>query len=248
MPDMFWAHHLHGQKDGILKHSIEAHTLAAAQAFDISLRVNYAPTIVSTYQNTFYDVQERLSCKNWVVHTVLGLSVHNGLAERQFDLLWKLYGLMMGSEMVDALATKFVNPQRPASADTVGAAVEDDTIATMKLKANLAAKSIIVNGSTASMLLDHYTKFVEIERNSDSKGQAQSTILQDLSTLFATFPLAVGKDTRIKNRVRVSQAQQNLDQYEKSAVELNWRETITVASGVNLADARRVTALGFPTE
>jgi len=246
-PDIYWAHALFISTTNILRYSIEAHVLAGSTNTDIAMRTNYAHTMIDTFCNLFFDVRDRLDCKQWVVHSIIGVSVHNGLAERQFDLLWKLYGLMMGPHMLDALELKFVNPNRPTSSDSVGTAIEDDVVSTMKLKASLAAKGVSANNSTYGMLLDRFIGFVEIERNSDTQGQAQSSILQTVESMLNKLPFKVGLTTeRIGGRVRVMKPRTQLEEFDHTPVELTYAETLQTAAGHSLINPERLKSMRFP--
>jgi hypothetical protein len=247
MPEIFWAHRMYENKSDILRYSIEAHALAGSSDLDIAMRVNYSANIIKTFCDMFFDVRSRLDKQQWIVHSVIGISVHHGIAERQFDLLWKLYGLMMGSQMLDALELKFINPVRPMSADMVGNAIEDDVVSTMKLKANLAAKGVTAGNATYGMLLDRFTRFVEIERNSDTQGQAHSSILKNVEEVLNNMPFRVGQsDTRIKGRVKVTAAQAQMTEFESTPVELTYAETVQVAGGQLLQDPDRLREMRFP--
>lgn len=246
-PELYWAHSLFSSTTNIIRYSIEAHVLAGSTNYEIAMRTNYTDRIVDAYCQLFFDVRDRLECRQWVVHSIIGVAVHHGLAERQYDLLWKLYGLMMGPQMLDSLELKFVNPNRPTSPDMVGNAIEDDVVSTMKLKASLAAKGVSANNSTYGMLLDRFIGFVEIERNSDSQGQAQSSILQAVEQMLNKLPFRVGLSTeKIGGRVRVMKPRTELDEFDQTPVELTYAETMQVATGQHLVDPEKLRAMKFP--
>lgn len=249
MPDVFWAFNMFGDTTNIIRYSIEAHVLAGSSDIEIAMRVNLSPSVVSTYCNLFFDVKDRMQCKQWVVHSIIGISVHNGLAEREYDLLWKLYGLMMGPQMLDVLELKFINPNKPLSADMVGNAIEDDVVSTMKLKASLAAKGVSASNATYGMLLDRFTRFVEIERNSDTQGQAQSSILQGVEHMLTNMPFRVGNQAnKTRGSVRVVGQQTELEEFESTPVELTYEETLQSAAGQSLRDANALRQIRFPSD
>jgi hypothetical protein len=249
MSDVYWAFNMFSDKANIIRYSIEAHVLAGSSDLDIAMRVNLAPSVISTYCNLFFDVRDRMSCRQWVVHSIIGVAVHNGLAEREYDLLWKLYGLMMGPQMLDVLELKFINPNRPISPDMVGNAIEDDVVSTMKLKASLAAKGVSASNATYGMLLDRFTRFVEIERNSDTQGQAQSSILQTVESMLASMPFRVGRQAGgQRGSVTVVGQQTELEEFENTAVELTYAETLQTATGQSLRDVNAMRQLRFPSD
>lgn len=249
MPDLFWSYNMFGDTTNIIRYSIEAHVLAGSSDNEIAMRVNLAPSVVRAYCNLFFDVRDRMQCRQWVVHSIIGISVHNGLAEREYDLLWKLYGLMMGPHTLDVLELKFINPNRPNSPDMVGNAIEDDVVSTMKLKASLAAKGVSASNATYGMLLDRFTRFVEIERNSDTQGQAQSSILQNVEHILTNMPFRVGNQrSTTRGSVTVVGQQTELEEFESTAVELTYEETLQSAAGQSLRDANALRQIRFPSD
>lgn len=246
MPEMYWAYRMYEDLSSVIRYGVEAHILAKSTDVDIAMRVCYSPQVIRTFEDMFFDVRSRLSCRQWVVHSIIGVSVHHGVAERQFDLLWKLYGLMMGQHVLDALELKFISPSRPRSAEAVGAAIEDDAVATMKLKASLSAKGVSANSSTFGMLLDRFTRFVEIERNSDTQGQAHSSILQGVEEMLAMMPFRVGHDEKVRGRVKVSKNVAELTEFESTAVELTYAETLQSAAGQPLYNPDGLRMMQFP--
>ena len=124
-----------------------------------------------------------------------------------------------------------VNPVWCSTPDTVNSTLQDDAISTMKFKAALAAKTIPVNNSTQVDLLHVFTKFVEVERTTDSIGKAQNQILDHIEAMMVTLPFNVGgRDPRTAEMV----PQTPMAAYRKTSVELSFQETMAVAAGQRL--------------
>lgn len=240
--DIFWAHWIWASENP-MKYSLEAHILARENNFEIGYRCGVAPDVVEAYEQLFFNVRERIHHRKYILNVVIGVAAHRGLSEREYDLLWKLYAYNLGSHVLDALEDKFANPMWCGTPDGVGAAIQDDAIGTLKLKAALAAKTVQVNSHTQLALLEQFTKFVEVERNTDSTGKAAEQILENIQAMMITIPFNVGgRDPRTGTIVDRGP----LEPYETSSVELTFEETMRVSVRQPIANAATLRALAFP--
>jgi hypothetical protein len=120
----------------------------------------------------------------------------------------------------------------------------DDAIATMKLKAALSAKTVPVNRGTQLALLDAFTKFVEVERNTESSGKAEAQILENIQAMLVGMPFNVdGRDPRTNRIVNRGP----LEDYENGAIELTYEETMRVCVRQPIANAETLKLLAYPS-
>ena len=242
-PDIFWAEWIYDRDSHPLRWELEARLLSRSTDADIAMQCGTAGEVVKAYEALFFNVREKLHHPGYIVHTVMGTAVHRGLAEREYDLLWKMYAYAHGPHMLTSLITKFVNPIWCNTPDEVNSAIHDDTIATLKLKSSLAAKTVQVNGGTQIELLQIYTKFVEIEQLSDSAGKAQSQILDHIGVMFNVMPLNIGGRDPRSGQQRIAGPATTFD---ASAVELSYDESVQVATGHKLPYEAMLRQLDFP--
>lgn len=237
-PEIFWAHWAFTSQQPI-RYVIEAHLLARGDNYSIGYRCNMPPGVIEAYEALFFNVREKLIHRSYILNCVIGPAIHRGLSEREFDTLWKLYGYFLGPCIIDALEGKFANPTWCGTPTAVGAAVMDDAISTLKLKAALATKTVQVNQYTQLAILDAFTKFVEIERSTDSAGKAQEQILDHISAMMTALPFNVG------NRIRAA-ANDPVADFEKTSVELNYEEVMRLSVRAPIAHAGILKKLTFP--
>jgi len=242
-PGIFWAHHIWTQTSNPLRYSIEAQILARCDNHLIGYKCNVHPDVIANYEALFFNVREKLQHRSYILNVVMGPAVHQGLSERDYGLLWKLYGYFLGPHVVDALEGKFVNPVWCNSAAGVGAAIMDDSVATLKFKAALASKTVPVNQYTQLQILDAFTKFVEIERNTDSAGKAQDQILDHISAMMTTLPFSVGGRAAEK---LVQRDVQPIEVFERTALELTFEETLRMSAYQPIAHKQILESLQFP--
>lgn len=241
-PEIFWAHWCWSSNHP-MKSAIEAQLLARSSDYTIGYRCNMHPAVIACYEALFFNVREKLQHRSYILNCVMGPAIHRGLSEREYDLLWKLYGYFLGPCIVDALEGKFVNPIWCDTPTALGAAVMDDAISTLKLKAAIATKTVAVNATTQMAVMEAFTKFVEIERTTDSAGKAQEQILDHISAMMTTLPFSVGGRRSKVHTHTITQ----LDDFEKSAIELTYEETMRLSVGHTISHQNILQSLRFPT-
>lgn len=230
-PDIFWAHYIFGQTGHPQKSAIEAHILARETNLGISRRCLLSEASIEAYEQLFFNVRDSLANRSYIINCALGPAVHRHITDRDYDLLWKMYGYFLGPNLVDALEGKFTAPLWCSDEQEVGAAILDDAIKTMKMKASLASKTVPVAGHTQLALLDQFTKFIEVERSTDSVGKSQEQILSHISAMMNTLPFTVG-----------DQPATRMD----TGAELTYEELMRVSVGDAIARANELQTVRFP--
>lgn len=242
-PDLYWAWNL-WRNESPMRSTVEALILAREPDMAIGFRCGMDPKIITAYEAVFYNVRDRLEHTEIVVKTLCRRGCETGLWERDYDTLWKLYAYFYGPEMLQAISHRFVNPMWVASEDTVATAIEADAINTLKLKAMLAAKTIPVTSQTQMDLIYAFTKFVEVERQSDSTHKKESQLMDHVVAMMHSLPFDVGgRDPR--------QGHQIVDRgltakFRQSAIELTYQENLQGATGQELPLAEEQLTLHFP--
>lgn len=244
-PDLYWSYYVYRNTHNPQKHAIEAHVLARDSDFDIAQSCGMATKIIEAYESLFFDVRARLHHRQYILHCVIGPELQRSLTDGDYAILWKLYGYFLGPHVLSALESKFPTAIWCGSPDAVGAAVMDDAISTLKLKAALAAKTIPVDGRTQIELLHAFTKFVEVERNSDSLGKSQEQLLDHVDAMLDSLPFNIGgRNPHTNDTIDVGL----IAEYDRGAAELTYAETMQVATRQPLADAATLAKLSFPVE
>ena len=239
---IFWAYWAHEDTNSMMRWQIEAHLLARATDWEVAFSAGVHPSIIEAYEALFFNIRERLNHTGYIMHCAIGPAAQRGLAAREFDTLWKLYGYFNGPAMLQALITKFPSPGWCSSPDAVSAALQDDAISTLKLKATLAAKTVPINAETQLELLHIFTKFVEVERTTDTVGKAQGQLMDHVAAMMKSLPFNVnGRDPRQDHQMIPADP---LTPFRESAVELSYAEVLAVSAGQPLANRDMILQLG----
>jgi hypothetical protein len=239
-PDIYWAHWIRNLDEMThqqpVRYSIEARILARESSNDIAFRHGCDPRVIDAYEGLFFNVRERLDRREYIVTSVFGDAVQRGLSERQYDLLWKLLGYCCGPFMLDALIGKLVNPGWANRQEDVPQVLQDAAINLMKMKATMAALLVPVSSSTHLALIESFVKYVEVERTTDSAGQAADQILNNIDAMLQSIPFAVG--TKVEQPATLT--------YDHTHVELRQDELLLVGAGVELPHRRMLESMQFP--
>lgn len=241
-PEIYWAHDIWSKNDNV-RHTIEANILAKADDDVVSNKTGVTAETVHAYEALFFDVRSRLQFRDFIIHKAIpSVHVRSGGISTESATLWKLYGYFYGPAMVDAMVSQFPSVNGWCdSPDKVGAAIIDDVIGTLKLKAAVAAKGVTNTGANQLQLLEIFTKFVEVERTTDSAGSAQTQLTAHINAMMATMPFQLNS-----RQVRGSVQPTDVDVFDQSAVELTHEETIRLSLGEPIAHAATLRNLTFP--
>lgn len=239
-PALFWAHWMWQQDNHSIKSAVEAYILARQTDFEIGYNCGIPPQVVEAYEEVFFNVREKLNHREYILHCVLGPSIQKGLTESSYDLLWKMYGYFCGPHLLAGLISKFPVPIWCQTPDAVSAAIQDDAISTLKLKAAIATKTVPVNGHTQLALMEQFTKFVEVERSTETSGRAQDQVMEHISVMMSNLPFFAGPNP--PNAVDGSP----MAEYDQGGVELTYSEQMRVAVRLPIRGSEVLNRLTFP--
>ena len=162
-PDMFEAWQLSEQGDNELAHfEVEARLLADEPSGSIAAKVGMRPGAVDYYESWFFNVRDRLQSPGYITHTVIGKSIQCGLSEREFDVLWKLYGYWGGPHVLDSIIYRGHGSPRPEKPEEVAAFWADDIKQQLRLKAAITVRTMPA-GFNQQTILETYHRCLELE-------------------------------------------------------------------------------------
>ena len=86
-----------------LRWAVEARLLAGEPIDAVARKVGLRPEAVAWYETVFFHITDRLGSRGYVVHEVIGIRALRGPVAHEVDLLWKVFALFGGPEVLDAL-------------------------------------------------------------------------------------------------------------------------------------------------
>jgi hypothetical protein len=241
-PVLFWPFDLyHDETNRRSRFAVEARILARQTNREIAFHTGCAELFIEIYEKVFFHVRDRLKHRDYIINTVFRESESRGRQDRECDLLWKMVGYFHGPRVLDALISGFVSPTWVTRPEDVDACFQDMAIRTIKQKAAIAALSVPVDSTTYLNLIDSFVKLTDIERHSDSAGQASDQIKQNIDAMLKALPFGVG--TRPEDHLQQNPA---VAAFDNMAAELRSDELINVALGRANPQLDQLKDLNFP--
>jgi len=167
---------------------LEARILAQESVDTIARKVALTCEAVTAYEKYFFNVTDRLDAPGYITHIIFGRSVQTGLAEREYDLLWKMYGYWCGPFVLDAIMYHFNNPSRPESSENVGALLNSDINETLRLRTAMLMRQRPADWERQVEIGNMYMRMLELERNANAGGPGDEAILQNVEAMLNRLP------------------------------------------------------------
>lgn len=220
-----------------MRYVVEARILAAQNDYDIARRLGIPANVIDTYEKVFFNVRERLENSDYIMTCVIGPSVHAGLTDRDYDLLWKLFGYIYGPVALDSFISTTTSRFRPENLSEVDAVLAEDARASIQRKVAIVARTYTVNPFSQSELLNVYTRLLEMEKETGSE-RNRDVILQNVQVMLDKLPFQTGIDVNDQPTL--------LDKYDATNVELNTTELMSASTGKDVVDVNEMKELKFP--
>lgn len=227
------AHNMYSSESGSSsKWELEARLLAEEETESICTKLCVTPEVIDIYEKIFFHVKDRLQSRSWIINCVVGRSIHVGLTDRDFDLLWKMYGLFSGKYMLDLVTGKLgLKPQKATSLDEALVMLRESNEAQSTMRTSTALAVTPVNGFTAAPIVQIEQAYRQIAKETAGVESTQ-VIMQTVNRILGGLPWSVGAGT-IKHPVL-----DIMGDADSLAAELRVKEMIGVANGDNLLDIK----------
>lgn len=223
-PDLYAAYLIFDRSNNEERHpmryAVEARILAGQTSQEIAALLGVTPDAVEYYERVFFNVRDKLKNSDYVMTCVLGPSVHSGLSDRDYDLLWKLFGYIYGPAVLDSFISTTSRRFRPETLGEVDATLADDARSALQRKVAIVARTFTINPFSQSELLNIYTRFLEVEKESNN-GKAQDVIMQNIQVMLDKLPWTGGDGAH----------DPLLKAHDISAIELRTDELLAISSG-----------------
>lgn len=171
MPEIYDAYELVLNDSNLTRYQIEARLLANESFERISSRCFVPEKVIFWYEKLFFNVLDAINSPDYLSSIVLGRSLLNGVKNRDYDMLWKLYGLMFrnNTSVLDSLLTM-------TGSDELTKLLELDIKNTLSVKAALAARTIPIESNQIE-ILQVYNNLKNIEKNTNINVSNQLSVI-----------------------------------------------------------------------
>jgi hypothetical protein len=240
-PDIYGAYLMYQRGEEQEKHPmrfvVEARLLAAQTLDEIARLLGVPNTVIDAYTKLFFDVSEKLENTDYVMTCIIGPSVHAGLSDRDYDLLWKLFGYIYGPIALDAFIHMTSKRYRAIDPNQIDALLAEDARSSLQRKVAVVARTYTINPFSQTELLNIYSRFVELEKDSGG-GSSRDVILQSVEVMMAKLPFKAGEEN-----IRQTKA---MNKYDATSIELHTNELMSVAMDGDVEDSDAFTDIKFP--
>ena len=178
-----------------------------------------SPKTIAYYEKVFFNVKDKLEHPMYMVSHVFGQAVKKGVRDNQPDLLWKLFGYLLGPVFLESLIMG-CDPQRHITES--GEADEARRLAirsSLGVKSLIAARTVPVYGNE-QLLLEQYNRMIDIENQKGNAGAP--AIVANIQSVVSQLGFSRTNKTTI--------AENGSDGYD-TAYELRAHEKVFAAIG-----------------
>jgi hypothetical protein len=182
-PGLARAHKLYENPNSV-KWIIEAGLLTDITIEDLSKFVSQPKDVVENYVKYFYDVRDKLESRGYIINYITLPAVRRGLAQRDFDFLYKTMAYCCGwnhfvslidNKAMDEETTKFFQNGFKQNLIKLG------YISTLRIE---------VNNFTAAAIMEMNVKLLDLERDKASES-VQSQAVAMLGEVLSNCKMAI---------------------------------------------------------
>jgi hypothetical protein len=158
--------------------AVEARLLAGEPIEAIARKTVLTPQAVATFEALFFNVSDRLQNRGYLIHIAVGL--YPTPREPDPGLVWRLFGLLGGPVVLDALIDgDYGSPDRP----------EDDRLLDeLRLKLAVAFKLLPIDATTAPKLIRLYLRLRQSELAAEKAHRAAVDLMPNIRAVLADLP------------------------------------------------------------
>lgn len=188
-PEMYEAYSIYDASEEAteIRWELEARILAKESPQAIDKKLGVSPEVAKVFGRIFFDVADRLEAHSLITHVVIGRAVQTGLAEREYDCLWKLFGYWSGPLVLDAFIYKFNCPSHTETHDGLRGALREFTKDTIEQKGAITMLTMKVNWQTQETIMNLWQQCLQMEIQAGAAGAGTETIMQNVTVMMEGF-------------------------------------------------------------
>ncbi len=244
-PDIYYAYDIWDQDEleigttNPARFEIEARILACQPLAEIADRVCAPLNAIIYYEKLFFNVTDRIEKPGYILHQVIGPSVHKGLSDRHYDVLWKLYGYFYGPVVLDSLITTCQSPSKLQDPKQLDEFFANDARSSIRRKSAVAARTMPINSYTQIPIIELHAKMLELETDK-GEDQSHNLIMANIGEMMNIF-----KTNKI---ITVGDDPVRIDANKDCASELRADEILAVGSGKEIPNLEEIRSLTIPVD
>jgi hypothetical protein len=233
--DLWTAFQLHHGKLKHLRALVESYLLARMDAASIAARLGLSPEVIDWYRLTFFDVEDRLQYRQYVLFQVIGITDEEGQATLDTHRLWKLIGYSCGAQALDELLYGTNGDATASQAKDLAGWCSRQMQSVLRGKQLLAVSALRPdNEKHQTMLLRMLAQSNHQELPADDT--PRNELEQHIYAMLQDLPWATGPE----------HIPEPLREWQDAAVDLRADEEMLLAAGEKLPELDELKHMTFP--
>jgi hypothetical protein len=157
--------------------AVEARLLAGEPVEAIAAKTALTPQAVALYEALHFNVNDRLESRSYLIH--IAVKLYPTPRSPDIGLVWRLFGLLGGPVVLDALIDGNYGPDRPQ---------DERFLDELRLKLAVAFKFLPVDATTGPRLVRLYLRLRQTELAAEKKHEAAVDLMPNIRTFVANLP------------------------------------------------------------
>lgn len=245
-PTMYEAYAVYSQSDARddTRWCLEARVLSRESSQNISRKTMLQRAVLDLYCKIFFDVEDRLSAPSVITHVVIKKAAQMGLAERDHDGLWKLFGYWLGPVVLDALIYDFNLPSQAEGKDGYRPSLRETSKDAIELKNAITLLTTPVGWQTRELIVNLWKDMMAMELQAGQSGVGDEIIVQRVDVMMQSFCTLFEK-----HRPGVdADAPAAITQFEQNGVRLRAAELAAIGMGEKPTGLEHLMTATFPEQ
>ena len=177
MPDVAEAVAIH-EGEPTTRWAVEARLLAGEAIEAIAGKTAVTRRAVATFEALFFNVSDRRENGGYIIHIAVGL--YSTPREPDPGLTWKLFGVLGGPVVLDALIDGDYGPRDLPE--------DERFLDELRLKLAVALKLLPIDATTAPRLIRLYLRLRQAELAAEGARRAAEDVLPNIRTMLSDLP------------------------------------------------------------
>ena len=201
-PWFYWSERFFGEQTAAAQHQraeLEGRLLAAEPVETIASKLGTTAKVIDTYSHVFFDVADRLGHSSYILNHVVGPAIHTGIRSEGGPTLWRLFGYIGGSHVLDAITTTATAPEKPTNHAGVSGFLDARIGDSMRRKAVQAAYAAPDRDSDQIQTLALFLRYMEYEQATAVDPAAKNALLCNVKAMLDGLVLVRGVDPQLES-------------------------------------------------
>lgn len=178
------------------RHVVEARILAGQSNEEIANLCALTPEAVEYYEQTFFNVRDRLHLEDYITANVIGSVFQSGLATFNPELLVKYFGYFAGPIMLNAVLRGFTGKRTVGSDEEVLGFLDSHIEQNWRLQTAIMSTALQPGKFDVRAIIEGYTQIKALEGKQIGTPEASAWVASFVKTMANSSPIPFGNASK----------------------------------------------------